>query len=90
MLKRPHEESLEEDRQFSVRNLGSIVDAFSRELLHDGALEAPLGHKISTEEGRKELLEEIINGCREEGTYTPTAEVVAVRLNVVELVSCWM
>ena len=69
-----------QDRQFSVKNLGSIVDAFSRELLHDEALEAPRGHKITTEEERMALLEEIMNGCREEGTYTPTAEVVAYKV----------
>ena len=80
MIERPHEESLEEDKQFSVRNLGSIVDAFSRELLHDEALEAPRGHKITTEEGRMALLDEIMNGCREEGTYTPTAEIVAYKI----------
>ena len=69
-----------QDRQFSVKNLGSIVDAFSRELLLDEALEAPRGHRITTEEGRMALLEEIMNGCREEGTYTPTTEVVAYKI----------
>ncbi|KAF8234589.1 hypothetical protein L208DRAFT_1393802 [Tricholoma matsutake] len=80
MANGPHNgASLEEDRQFSIHNLGSVVDAFSRGLLHDGALEAPRGHKVTTEEERKTLLEEIMNGCREDGTYTPTIEVVAYK-----------
>jgi hypothetical protein len=79
-MKGPYGESLESDRQFSVQNLRSIVDAFSRELLHDGMLEAPRGHLITTEGERRALLEEITNKCREEGTYTPTSEIVAYKM----------
>jgi len=80
MMKGPYGESSEKDRQFSVQNLGSVVDAFSRELLRDEVLEAPLGHKITTEKGRKALVDEIMNGCRDEGTYTPTSEIVAYKI----------
>jgi hypothetical protein len=80
MMEGLHGDSLEKDMDFSVQNLGSIVDAFSRELQRDGALEAPLGQKIETEEERQALVKEIMQGCQDEGTYTPTSEVVACKI----------
>jgi hypothetical protein len=80
MMEGLHGVSLQKDIEFSVQNLGSIVDAISRELQQDGALEAPLGQKITTEEGRQALIAEIIQGCQEEGTYTLTSEVVACKI----------
>lgn len=44
-----------------------------------GELEAPTGHKITTEEQKRQLAEEMHRGVREEGAYIMLHEYVAVK-----------
>ena len=58
---------LSDAADFSTENLRLVTQAIVKDQFLKGKLEAPMGHKITTEEGCEELIEEIADRSREEG-----------------------
>ena len=61
---------LSEYEDFSTNNMVFILDHLSAALLRSGALEAPKGVAVTTEEGRRALLQEIKDGLEREGALS--------------------
>ena len=72
--------SLASEEEFTLSGSEILFGSLIQAAFERGVLEAPRGTRITTEEGRDELLEEIIDGLREEGGCTVWSEFVARKL----------
>lgn len=61
-------------KDYALDNIWPIFDTVSKELLSKNDLEIPRGHKITTEEGRKQALKELYRDMVEEGCFSGLAE----------------
>ena len=68
------------EEEFTLSGSEILFGSLIKAAFERGVLEAPRGTRITTEEGRDALLEEIIDGLREEGGCTVWSEFVARKL----------
>ena len=72
--------SLADATEFMTENMAAVADGASRALLSMGTLETPLGHRITTEEERSAVVEEIRAGLRAQGGYITACEIIARKM----------
>jgi hypothetical protein len=61
----------------ALENLNGFLGSVSKSLLSQDDLEIPKGHKISTEEERKQAMEQLMDDIAQEGFTTGLAEWIA-------------
>jgi hypothetical protein len=67
-------ESLAEFADATSQGIRVFADAMSQQMLAEDRLEVPRGNKITCEEDRRKIVDEIYRGVKEEGLYGLAAE----------------
>jgi hypothetical protein len=73
-------ESLAEYATMTSEGLRTVSDVFTKRMLSENCLEVPRGTKITNEEDRQKIVDEIHRGVEEEGLYTVFSEWVARKI----------